>query len=162
MSHYQLFPLLLIGCLAYAFALGGAPERLGALIMLLGTLATFLVARPAAMRFSHIEWGIAAVDVTALVAFLVLALVTTRHWPQWIAALQILQVASHFAATGPGTIRLVYAMAIALLAYPMLALIAAGTTRHWLRRRANGTDPSWRRLSRRSAGPLAKTSPPHS
>jgi hypothetical protein len=151
MAHYQLYPILLIGCFAYALALGGAPERIGVSILLVCTIATFLVAHPAETRFSHIEWGIVCVDAGMLAAVLVLALTSARHWPLWYAALQILQVASHFAATGPGTIRLAYAMAISLLGYPMLAILFLGTTLHWLRTRAYGADPSWRRSLRPSA-----------
>ncbi len=67
--------------LAYAFARGGKSERAGALIVLVGSLLTDLAIAPGMARFVMIEFHAVAVDVAALAAFVILALLSDRYWP---------------------------------------------------------------------------------
>lgn len=150
MTHYIVFSALLLVSSAYAFWRGGAPERIGAAILLGGVLLTALVIPPAPRRYDAIQWPVFFVDAGALIALLALAMLSKRYWPLWLTAIQILQVLSHFSRLLPGVISLVYAMATSLLMYPSVALLVIATWRHRRRLKIYGTDDSWQPFSRLS------------
>jgi hypothetical protein len=123
-----LFACLLAACLAYSIMRGGWPERLGSLILTVGSVLTVLVNSPLQQRYSSIEFGILAVDVGVLFAFLALALLTDRFWPLWTTALQLLVVLAHLARwADPYMFRLGYGFIMAFWSYLQLLAMAAGT-----------------------------------
>ena len=63
-----LFLTLLLGCLAYAVARGGWPERFGVLILAVGSALTAIAASGLQQRFASVETGILIVDAGMLVA----------------------------------------------------------------------------------------------
>jgi hypothetical protein len=150
MTHYIVFSLLLLASSVYAFWRGGAPERIGAAILLGGVILTAIVMPPALRRYDAIQWPVFSVDAGALVALLALAMFSKRYWPLWLTAIQMLQVLSHFSRLLPGVIALVYAMASSLLMYPSVAVLVIATWRHRRRLRTFGTDASWLTFSRLS------------
>ncbi len=126
-----IFLVLLLSVLGYALARGGRTERLGALILFVGSLLSYAALSPAAKRWADVELSVLAVDLAILVAFVILALKSDRYWPIWIASLQLIGVLAHFAKLAePAMMRTGYAFILAVWSYPMLALIAAGTWRH--------------------------------
>ena len=138
------YNVLLVACCGYAFALGGAPERIGALTILIGTVLTVVAASRPAVRFHSVEGGILLVDIVTLIALLALSLHSRRFWPLWVTGLQALTVACHVAKmTSVGVIPWVYASVIAFSGFPMLMLVAVGTWRHRVRLKRDGADPSW-------------------
>lgn len=131
-----LFAACLLACCIYAAARGGTPERLGAFILLAGSLLSAALMSPAASRFSGLEAGVLAVDVLVLLAYVALALFTDRYWPLWTAALQLIGVLAHLAKLGdPDMLRNGYAFLLAFWSYPMLLTIVLGTRAHHKRRK---------------------------
>lgn len=118
----------LLATLAYAWWRGGRPERLGALLLIAGSLLTMLAGSPAVRRFASVETGILLVDFATLAAFLWLALFSDRYWPLWIAALQLIGVLAHFAKLADLEMpRNGYAFLQAFWSYPMMLAIVIGT-----------------------------------
>jgi hypothetical protein len=126
-----LFGVLLIACLLWALARGGAPERAGALLLVAGSMLTVAVNSPLSERYANVELGILVVDVAVLAGFLTLALFTDRYWPLWTTSLQILVVLAHLAKLGdPEMMRNGYGFLIAAWSYPQLLAIFLGTSAH--------------------------------
>jgi hypothetical protein len=138
------FLLLFLGSVSYALWKGGAPERVAAAILLAGVVLTATTQAFDTHRYATVQWGAAMVDVGVLIGFLSVALLSTRYWPMWLAALQIIQLCSDFAKLLPGVAALTYAMASSLIGYPVALLIIAATVRHRMRTARFGLQPSWR------------------
>ena len=154
MLNGLVFAVLLIGCCGYAFARGGAPERIGAAILAIGSVLTLAAVSARGSRFHSVENGIFLVDAAAFAAFVVLALRAERFWPLWIAALQGIGLAGHgVKLADPGVIWRIYAFALAFWSYPMLFLLVLGTWNHQKRLTRFGVDRSWSSFSGRSAPP---------
>lgn len=125
-------------CLGLILLLGGQPERVGALILIIGSLATGVVSAGVlgSSTWDHLETGILAVDVIVLLALWGVALTSNRFWPYWVTAWQLIAVLVHlqmvfFANIVPTA----YAYASMYLAFPMvmLMLFASVTRRlHWM------------------------------
>ncbi|HMG48740.1 MAG TPA: hypothetical protein VK614_14935 [Allosphingosinicella sp.] len=144
MLNVFVFDSLLLLCCGYALWRGGAPERIGGIIFLLATALTVVAASGPASRFASVEMGIFIVDVATLVALIVLALRAERHWPLWVAGLQIVGTAGHAVKlVDPTVIPRAYAFALAFWSYPMLLILVLGTWRHQQRLAKFGADRSW-------------------
>jgi hypothetical protein len=147
---YAYLTILLI-CWAYALLKGGAPERIGASVIGLGSVLSLVAASSSGARFGSVEVGVFLVDVAAFAVFLGLALRAERHWPLWVAALQAIGTAGHAAKlTDPKVIPLAYAFVLAFWVYPMLLLVVMGTWQHQKRLAKFGVDKSWSSFSGRS------------
>jgi Flp pilus assembly pilin Flp len=138
------FLILFAGSMAYALWRGGAPERAAAFVLLAGVVSTSTAQAFDAHRFATVQWGVAMVDVAVLIGFLSVALLSTRYWPMWLTALQIIQLCSDFAKLLPGVAELTYAMASSLIGYPVALILAVATVRHRMRSARYGAQPSWR------------------
>jgi hypothetical protein len=137
------YSALIAGC-AYALARGGSPERIGAGILIAGTMLSGLVASSARPGFLVMEAGILLVDTAMLVAFLVLALRSRRYWPLWMTALFAVQAAGHLAKlANPAMMPWAYAVAQGIWSYPIIAVLVIGTRRHQRRLASQGADASW-------------------
>ena len=144
MVKFLVFNILLFGCWIYAWLRGGAPEKIAASIVVVGSLLTAAVAHNAAVRFSSVELGIFLVDVAALAGFLFVAVRAERFWPLWVTALQAIGTAGHaIRLIDPTLIRWGYAFVLAFWSYPMLLLIVWGTWNHQRRQARFGADKSW-------------------
>ncbi|MCC7393713.1 MAG: hypothetical protein IT553_02535 [Sphingomonadaceae bacterium] len=84
-----------ISCLASALILGGWPERCAAVTMLVGGLASALIA---VNTWTALEVGLFCIDVAALVALWSVALMSDRFWPYYVTAFQLLTVYGHVQA----------------------------------------------------------------
>jgi hypothetical protein len=146
-NHKLVFDLLLLLCSGYALLRGGGPERAGAAIILLGSLASALVLSPKitpTSRFSHFELGVFIVDLAAYLASLIVMLRAERFWTIWMSALLGVELLTHLLAI-PGTpkLNLTYAILETVWGYPLVLLPAIATWRHRRRLKLYGTDSSW-------------------
>ncbi len=122
-----LFAALLFACFFYALAKGGWPERIGSLVLIVGSFLTLAVGSSLQQRFASVETGILIVDVGVLFAFLALALITDRYWPLWTTALQLLVVLAHLARwADPEMFRHGYGFILAVWSYMQLLVMALG------------------------------------
>ncbi|HEX8534774.1 MAG TPA: hypothetical protein VF662_11450 [Allosphingosinicella sp.] len=150
MDHKLIFWALTALCGGYALLRGGAPERIGAATIILGSLLTVALGSAWADRFEYVEVGVFLVDVVVLAVFVLLAVFADRFWPLWVSALQAIGVLAHLArALEPNLMPWAYGVALAMGVYPMLLLLALGTWRHRKRLAAGAADPSWSRSSAR-------------
>lgn len=155
--HYILFEILFAACCGYALWKGGAPERVGAAIFIVGVLFTHFSGPTGPLRWTSLELGVLVVDVVVLVAFTLLALYAERFWPIWLTALHAIAVGGHAVKmVDPDLFRWGYAFALAFWSYPMLLVLAGGTWCHRRRLRLYGADPDWSfQLRRPKQPPLA-------
>jgi len=124
---------------------GGGPERAGAAILFGAFLADeiyHMVAGPHQfLIFDPVEL---AIDLFSLVAFSALAVRANRFWPMVLAALQLMAVVGHFAASSElGMQRAYWAMTEPPVVLGVITLFF-GLVAHLLRVRRLGTYPDWR------------------
>ena len=154
MLNTIVYLVLLIACCVYACLRGGAPERIAAAIIAVGSVLTYAAMPTAATSYHSVRLDAFLIDLACLAGFLILALRAERYWPLWVTALQIIGIAGHgVKLADPDVIRRAFAFALAFWSYPMLLLIALGTWRHQVRLARFGTDPSWSSFSARSDRP---------
>jgi hypothetical protein len=138
--YYALLALAWI----YALLRGGAPERIGATIIGVGSILSLAAVSGPANIYMSVEIGVFVVDAVCLAAFLVLALRANRYWPLWVAGLQLIGTAGHAVKLAdPEIIRRAYQIVLVFWSYPMLLLIVLGTWRHQQRLAKFGADRSW-------------------
>lgn len=153
------YNVLLFACFLYAMARGGAPERIGATVLLVGSLLTRAL-HYTRQDFVSLEPALFAIDVAGFLAFLGLALAAERFWPICVTGLQGAALMSHIPVTlDDRNVAFAYAAVLALWAYPMLVLIIIATARHRQRLRRTGSDRSWKPSLARWARPSRKTRP---
>jgi hypothetical protein len=141
--NYYFIGLLAL-CTIYAFALGGAPERIGAGIYALSVVTTHVLLTTHAARWRGIEFGVFIVDLVTFALFCVLAVRANRFWPIWVSALLGIGVLGHLARwAGPDVLWYAYAVVLTIWSYPILAILALGTFNHRQRLARSGTDRSW-------------------
>lgn len=122
--------LLLLVVTLFACGRGGRDERAVAVIIVIASIATMLVYVPAPDAYSHVETGIFLVDVAALVAFVAVALLSSRFWPLWVAGFQLTSVTSHMIMAADWDLMpRIYAAAERFWIYPMLLTLVVGTCR---------------------------------
>ena len=130
------FYLLLAGLVALAMWRGRADERLAAGVCVGGTLLTVLVGNNLSIHSSSFDLAAFLVDAAILLAFVTIALRSSRFWPMWVAGLQLTTTSVHvlmfFAPSLRGGI---FAAALAFWSYPILLLSAVGAWRTpWVER----------------------------
>lgn len=142
--NFVTYGTLLTICWVYTLSRGGAPERIGATILLIGYGLTAIVISDIAVRFEAIETGVLIIDLLCLAAFGALAVRADRFWPLWLAALQLLTVLAHgVKLIDSDVFRRAYAFLAVVWSYPMIFLLIVGTFRHQGRLRKFGSDKSW-------------------
>ncbi len=134
MWHVAVFLILLVASVGYAFWRGGSPERIGAAVLLGGTLASFFAVSGAHARWLNLETGLLIVDAAMM------------------AALLIVQVAGHFLKTlDPHIYPFLYWLTSSLWSYLVTAILIVATHNHRRRLKKFGQDISWNASSRRSS-----------
>ncbi|MCT2559192.1 hypothetical protein N0B51_09370 [Tsuneonella sp. YG55] len=142
------------GCIALvalaAWRVGGGPERALAATLLAMVLSDqvyhlafeglrFVPAAPA----MHL-----AIDVSALLAALAVALLANRIYPLWFAAFQLIAVLAHVANdVAPGVASLAYRILYVGPSYFQIMLLAGGIWLHRRRVRRHGPYRPWRTSS---------------
>jgi hypothetical protein len=145
----MLFNIFLIASCGYALWRGGAPERICAVLYIVATLLTLLVAPHWQWHFQGVDWGVFTVDLALLAALVLLALHANRFWPMWVCATCGLGLLGHISVIVAPTISpLFYATVSMGSSWPAILLLAIGTWRHSQRVAAGRTDPAWTDFSR--------------
>ena len=130
MIRIALFIALLLSVVALAWVRGREDERFAALTCLVGTVLTNLVGQSLATRFLAFDLSSFLVDVGVLLAFLFIALRSTRFWPIWVAGLQLTATTVHLLKLiNPDLLSFVFGAALAFWSYPILIVIALGAWR---------------------------------
>lgn len=144
MLRQAFFDILLVVTCAYALMRGGSPERITGMTLLLADFLTILTASAFPQRFRQVEIGIFLVDLSVLLILVSVAMRSTRWWPLFLAGFQLDAVAVHaMRLAAPATLPVAYMNAIALWAYPMQIILAAGAWRHRRRLQEHRNDPPW-------------------
>lgn len=145
MSLFLFLGLLGVTCM-YALARGGAPERIAAGLYLGAFAVDELVHRLIDGRsYATVEVGSLLLDTALLLALILLAWRSTRHWTQWVAAWQLAAVVAHIAkllvpameATG-------YAFQAQVWSYPIVTITAIGAWRFRERWKAGVREADWK------------------
>ena len=124
---------ILASSLAYIGAKGQRAERECVSAIAIGSLATGLAANPGP-AWCDLEVGIFLVDVATLIAFVIIMARSTRFWPLWTTALQIIAVMTHIARSlTPWTSPMAYAVAEQLWVYIMLLILIISVRQQRLR-----------------------------
>jgi len=132
--------------LSLAWLKGGHPERLGAVLWLIGWLLALLVND---LRVGDLRWAVALVDLGAFAAFLWVALRFERWWPLGVSACMVLILVVHLSVILiPEMTPLGEASAQLGLGLVTVLILAAGALERWLA----GEPPAsaaavWRRRS---------------
>ena len=134
--RYYFFWALLLATFAYAIWRGRSDERIAASTCLLATIATQFVMPPPSDRYSGVQFGLVAIDLVVLAAFVAVGLRSQRFWPLWIAGLQLTNSMAHLMkAIESDLFPTAYAAAAVFWSYPILLIIIIGTWRSDRRRR---------------------------
>jgi hypothetical protein len=133
-SHIMLLRILFWGLLLLAFGYamwrGRSDERVAASVCLLATIATRFAISPLTERYTGVEFGLLAIDMAVLGAFIAIALRSERFWPLWIAGLQLTNSMSHLMKVIEfDLVPRAYAAAAMFWSYPILLIIIVGTWR---------------------------------
>lgn len=151
MLRIACFLTLLFLATFYALRKGGSPERAMAFILLAMLAADQLLHLVAPARFTSLDTGHLAIDLTASAATLALALTAHRFWPLGAAALQFLPLLAHISRAADISVHPIAYLTMQVFASWLLPpLLALGTWRHRMRLRTCGSDRSWHASWRRS------------
>jgi hypothetical protein len=138
------FHLLLAAAVVHAMRFGGAPERLAAALFVVATIATIAIAQSA--TFQSMSVPLLLIDCAMFAALTGLSVVADRYWPMWLAALELIAVATHLAkAYRPSIVPDAYWIVTNQLAWVMVAVLVLATARHRDRLKAGLPEPSWSR-----------------
>lgn len=136
--------ILLLVC-GYALWRGRTDERIAAGVALGASIATHFAISPNPLRYSYEETGLMLVDMATFLAFMAIALRSSRFWPLWVAGLQLTTTMAHLLkAVHVELLPKAYAAALVFWSYPILLILAIGTWRTHQRARAeNRSAPSY-------------------
>ncbi len=135
LAAFVLYLTLLAATIVYALRKGGKTERLGAVTLLIAiVLSQFASTLGPSSRGPDgpgVETDLLVIDLALFLALLAIAYRSTKFWPIWAAAAQLIAVLTHWAVVlNPSLIRTIYATAQPFWIFPMLAAIAIGTRAH--------------------------------
>jgi len=136
-----LFWSMMLAVCGYALLLGGWEGRLTTLIILIASVATMVVNRWMTLHHYDGFWAttnelVLIVDLATFAAMFIVAGVSDRWWPIWVAAFQLNSVVAHFATViSPAFSALVYQGFEGLWAIPGQLVMAFGIyrDREWKR-----------------------------
>lgn len=120
-------------CAVYLAVLmrGGRPEIFGMLLVTVGSILSTLLVSDLGLRFRNTESWMFAADVMMLITFVILALMTTRYWPMWVASFQAITVLTHLAESAlPNAVPRGYSLLQGFWVYPMFVAILLGAYGH--------------------------------
>ncbi len=139
----MIFVILLLLAAGYAQWRGGAPERLAAAALVIAMVTTMCAGVNGA-TFQGVQWELLVIDFGLFVVLCAIALFADRFWPMWLAAFQMVAVASHGAsAYNSNVLPVAYWWIVGKISYPMIVILAVGILRHDRRKRAGFPEVAW-------------------
>ena len=126
-----LFWLTLVAVTSAAFILGGAPERTGMKIIVVGSVVSAVLASlPGRNPYALDLWMLFS-DSLVLGALGRLALQSIRYWPMWATSFHAITVMTHVAdLLAPNTVPTAYLILQGFWVYPMFIAILLGIYGH--------------------------------
>jgi len=125
MAHRYIWLGLMLFGVALALWRGGRPERIYAVMLVLGSFATRFSENHANMADAQV--GIFVVDVVFLAGVTSLAMLTDRWWLLFASAFQVVEVVTHAAMMLDHSLRgLAYFRGLAIWSYLSLASLLVG------------------------------------
>lgn len=125
-----LFDATLILICSYAFVRGGRPERIGAGINMLASVATTALRLLNVAYFAPADLVILVIDIAVVGGFYCLGITTTRFWPIWAAGFALANLfMSLLGGLLPRVPLFVYHTQLGIYAYLALGALALGTFR---------------------------------
>jgi uncharacterized membrane protein len=122
------FWITCIVCLVLALRFGERDERHGMIIIVIGSIATAVVATIKNNDFQHISFWFLLIDLCVLLAFVRLLFNSQKYWPIWVGSLQLIAVIINLLdILLPKNLPDAYVMLQGFWVYPMLFAIMAGT-----------------------------------
>jgi hypothetical protein len=122
------FWMALFGICGYAFLCGGQPERIGAVINVLGCLATLVVRLVLASAWLPAAITVLLIDLVVALCFFWLATHTIRFWPIWACGFAVANILmSIAAAVVPHVAPFAYHTGLGIYGYLALGALALGT-----------------------------------
>ena len=139
------FLLLIIVTVLLTAWKGGAPERLGAAVLVAMFIMSKISTAIDQRAYTHVDPTALVQDVFAVVCFGVLAIHARRVWPIWATSLQLLSLISHFVReVDAGVEPLVYAMMKSGPTFFALTALLLGTLLRIHRSRMGQPDVPWK------------------
>ena len=124
------FLMMLTSVAALACWRGQRDEQCAAAICILGSVLTAAGSDLPQVRFSNFNVLNFVVDLGVFLAFLAIALRSSRFWPLWVAGLQLTGTSIHLMILAdPVVIGRAFGAALAFWSYPILLLIGIGAWR---------------------------------
>ncbi len=138
---YATFMAVSLGAVAWR---GGAPERLGAVVMVVMVAFQMTMEKFIPSEFNNVDISSLGTDIIGLVGFGAIALHARRMWPLWATALQIVCLGAHFSRWASITMSPVaYALIRSVPTAVILLLLLAATVRCVVARRRGQVDVPW-------------------
>ena len=140
----EIFLACMLFSIGAALVYGGAPERLGAAVVVLMAFAQFTGHQLSQAAYLNVDMVSLIVDLVGLLGMTAIALHANRIWPLWTAALQLLSCASHVGRDLSSQAEpLVYSILKSSPTFVVFILLMAGTLQHQLRVKRQGQDSPW-------------------
>jgi hypothetical protein len=151
---WLLYLVLMIVGFGLAMGLGGATEKLGAVLLAGGSLLTPLAMLAWGQMWRAPQGGVLVVDGILAIAFTGMALASDRYWPIWAAAMMWADVLVHVARfLQPGAVPYgAYAAAAQLWGYLLWVVIGTAAVLRWRQSGSSLRDRIRRNLSPALAG----------
>lgn len=125
-----LFLLLLIAVVALCWWRGRSDERWAAGACVVATILSWIVVEISDRSVGQFNQTLLLVDAGVFAVFAAIALRSTRFWPLWVAAFQLIATVVHLLKLlDPQLMGFVFRVAIVFWSYPILILIGAGAVR---------------------------------
>ena len=138
MIRLIIWSVLLFGSCGYALLKGTRDAQIIALVTLAASMASYFMMS----RYAGVEFGVLAIDVLVLLAFIAIALRSDRFWPLWIAGLQLTTTFGHaLRAVEDQMVPIAYAVSLRFWSYPIQIILIVAVWRS-VRRELLQTTPA--------------------
>lgn len=128
----ELYLVTLLVVCSYAYWNGGAIEKQGAGIMILGSILTAIMGT----GWHGVNFGVLLVDLVVLAALMALMLRADKFWLLWMTAFHVIGVLTHIAKlVDPAILPRAYSIGQGFWAYPMLIALVLGVSEERRRRK---------------------------
>jgi hypothetical protein len=132
------YALMLIVSVIFALRTGGTTEKASAWIALTASILSWMVSPVVSITndWASIQPWLTIIDILTLIGFAAIALRSSRFWPLWAAAFQLVAVTTHFAImVQPHVVPEAFKIALGFWAYPIIIMMVVASRQHAIRDR---------------------------